>query len=76
MSDQISPAVTRQLLTFDEDLWDKLDRVVAYQKHGSSMVLGLQNLAIGYNKLIKQFATGLRKCTSDFEKDMLNLMRS
>ena len=31
----------RQLLTFEEDLWDNLDRVSAYHKHGSSMVLGL-----------------------------------
>ena len=38
-----SPAAStdRQLLTFEEDLWDQLDRVTAYHKHGSSMVLGL-----------------------------------
>ena len=38
---QVNAGNDRQLLTFDEDLWDKLDRVAAYQKHGSSMVLGL-----------------------------------
>jgi len=43
----------RQLLTFDEDLWDQLDRVAAFQKHGSSMVLGLQTFASGYKKLVK-----------------------
>ena len=66
----------RQLLTFEEDLWDRLDRVAAYQKHGSSMVLGLQTFANGYKKLVKQFADGLTKCTSQFENDMFNVMRS
>ena len=75
MSDQ--PVVNdRQLLTFEEDLWDQLDRVVAYQKCGSSMVLGLQNFTISYNKLIKKFAEGLRQTASSFEKDMFNTMRS
>ena len=66
----------RQLLTFEEDLWDQLDRITAYHKHGSSMVLGLQNFAIGYNKLVKNFAEGLIKYTNDFEKDMFHVMRS
>ena len=66
----------RQLLTFEEDLWDNLDRVSAYHKHGSSMVLGLQNFAIGYNKLVKKFAEGLNKYSSEFEKDMFHVMRS
>ena len=66
----------RQLLTFEEDLWDQLDRVTAYHKHGSSIVLGLQNFAIGYNKLIKKFAEGLNKYTNEFEKDMFQVMRS
>ena len=66
----------RQLLTFEEDLWDQLDRVQAYQRNGSSMVLGLQNFAISYNKIVKKFAEGLTKCTSNFEKDMFNVMRS
>lgn len=66
----------RQLLTFEEDLWDQLDRITAYHKHGSSMVLGLQNFAIGYNKLVKNFAEGLNKYTNDFEKDMFHVMRS
>ena len=66
----------RQLLTFEEDLWDQLDRVQAYQRNGSSMVLGLQNFAISYNKIVKKFSEGLSKCTSNFEKDMFNVMRS
>ena len=64
------------MLTFEEDLWDNLDRVSAYHKHGSSMVLGLQNFAIGYNKLVKKFAEGLTKYSSEFEKDMFHVMRS
>ena len=72
----MNAATDRQLLTFDEDLWDKLDRVAAYQKHGSSMVLGLQTFASSYKKLVKQFADGLTKCASNFEKDMFNVMRS
>ena len=40
------------------------------------MVLGLQNFAIGYNKLVKKFAEGLMKYTSEFEKDMFHVMRS
>ena len=64
------------MLTFDEDLWDQLERVAAYQKHGASMVSGLQNFAHTYGKLIRQFSDGLRKCASNFEKDMFNTMRS
>ena len=72
-----SPSVNdRQLLTFEEDLWDQLDRVAAYHKHGSSMVLGLQNFAIGYNKLVKKFAEGLNMYTNEFERDMFHVMRS
>ena len=40
------------------------------------MILGLQNFAIGYNKLVKKFAEGLSRCSSNFEKDMFNVMRS
>ena len=40
------------------------------------MVLGLQNFAISYNKIVKKFFEGLSKCTSNFEKDMFNVMRS
>ena len=75
MSDNQESA-ERQLLTFDEDMWDQLDRVAAYQKSGSSMVLGLQTFASGYKTLVKQFADGLTKCALNFEKDMFNVMRS
>ena len=40
------------------------------------MVLGLQNFAIGYNKLVKKFAEGLHKYSSEFERDMFHVMRS
>jgi len=40
------------------------------------MVLGLQNFAIGYNRLVKQFAEGLNKYTNEFERDMFHVMRS
>lgn len=68
--------VDRQLLTFEEDLWDQLDRVAAYQKHGSSMLTGLKTFASGYNKLVKAFSEGLAKCTEQLEKDMFSVMRS
>ena len=38
--------------------------------------MGLQNFAISYNKLIKKFAEGLKKCSTNFEKDMFSSMRS
>ena len=38
--------------------------------------MGLSNFAVGYNKLIKKFADGLKRCTTTFEKDMFSSMRS
>ena len=69
-SDGSLRSVERQTLTFEEDMWDQLGRISQYQKHGTSLLIGLQNFAIGYNKLIKKFSEGLRKCSSNFEKDM------
>ena len=48
----------------------------AYQRHGSAMILGLQNFAISYNKLLKKFSEGLTKATANFERDMFYVMRS
>ena len=38
--------------------------------------MGLQNFGIGYNKLIKKFAEGLKRCSTTFERDMFSSMRS
>ena len=57
-------------------MWDQLGRISQYQKHGTSLLIGLQNFAIGYNKLIKKFSEGLRRCSTNFEKDMFSSMRS
>ena len=40
------------------------------------MVLALQNFAINYNKLIKNFSEGLTKYSAQFEKEMFTVMRS
>jgi len=40
------------------------------------MILGLQNFAISYNKLLKKFSEGLTKATANFERDMFYVMRS
>ena len=40
------------------------------------MVLGLQNFAISYNKLVKKFSEGMARATANFERDMFYVMRS
>ena len=40
------------------------------------MVLGLQNFAISYNKLVKKFSEGMSRATANFERDMFYVMRS
>jgi len=51
-------------------MWDQLNKMSAYQRHGGNVLLGLQNFAVRYNKVVQKFAEGLRKCSNAFEKDM------
>ena len=62
-------------MSYEEDLWDRLDKISAFHKHGSKVLTALQSFSTSYIGLVKKFSEGLQKCSAQFEKDVRSSLK-
>lgn len=66
-TNEFSPKVRKTALGFEEYMWDRLLQINAFNKRGLLKLEGVKTFSNSISKLMKSFASGLRKCSHQLQ---------